>query len=99
MWWSATGCRGRSWRCATGSGWSSGTAGTWRNSTVRGRAEVMRRVMMTIAGGVSWCTLALAAHAQAAGQGERVGERVGELLGGWARSLYIGIAAIVALVF
>ena len=41
----------------------------------------------------------LAAPALAAGDGERVGENVGKLLGGWAQSLYIGIAAIVALVF
>jgi hypothetical protein len=33
------------------------------------------------------------------GQGERVGENIGDLLGGWAKSLYVGIAAIVALVF
>jgi len=28
-----------------------------------------------------------------------VGENVGHLLGGWARSMYVGIAAVVALVF
>jgi hypothetical protein len=41
----------------------------------------------------------VAAPALAAGDGERVGENVGDLLGGWAKSLYIGIAAVVALVF
>src|SRR5918993_2543047 len=41
----------------------------------------------------------LAAPAWAAGDGERIGENVGDLLGGWAKSLYIGIAAVVALVF
>jgi hypothetical protein len=41
----------------------------------------------------------LVAPAYAAGDGERVGENVGHLLGGWARSLYVGIAAIVALMF
>jgi hypothetical protein len=41
----------------------------------------------------------LAAPAWAAGDGERVGENVGNLLGGWAKSLYVGIAAVVALVF
>ena len=45
-----------------------------------------------------WCALA-AAPAWAAGQGERVGENVGDLLGGWAKSLYVGIAGVVALVF
>jgi hypothetical protein len=28
-----------------------------------------------------------------------VGENIGNLLGGWARSLYLGIAAVVALMF
>ena len=41
----------------------------------------------------------LTASALAAGDGERVGENVGDLLGGWAKSLYVGIAAVVALVF
>ena len=41
----------------------------------------------------------LAAPAWAAGDGERIGENVGDLLGGWAKSLYIGIAAVGALVF
>jgi hypothetical protein len=41
----------------------------------------------------------LVAPAYAAGNGEKVGENVGHLLGGWARSLYVGIAAVVALVF
>jgi hypothetical protein len=41
----------------------------------------------------------LVASAYAAGDGERVGENVGHLLGGWAKSLYVGIAAIVALMF
>jgi hypothetical protein len=34
-----------------------------------------------------------------AATGEQVGQNVGNLLGGWARSLYIGIAACVALMF
>ena len=41
----------------------------------------------------------MAAAALAQGDGERVGENVGELLGGWAKSLYVGIAAVVALMF
>ena len=45
-----------------------------------------------------WAWL-LAAPAYAAGDGERVGENVGHLLGGWAKSLYVGIAAVVALMF
>jgi hypothetical protein len=57
----------------------------------------MRRVLFGSAI-VLWGWL-LPASAQAAGDGERIGENVGHLLGGWAKSLYVGIAAIVALVF
>lgn len=31
--------------------------------------------------------------------GQRVGENIGDLLGGWAKSLYVGIAGLVALMF
>ena len=34
-----------------------------------------------------------------AGDGERVGENISHLLGTWAKSLYIGVAAIVAIMF
>jgi hypothetical protein len=44
-------------------------------------------------------TLLAAAPAWAAGDGERVGENIGDLLGGWAKSLYVGIAGVVALMF
>jgi hypothetical protein len=40
-----------------------------------------------------------AASSALAQQGERVGDNLGDLLSGWARPLYIGIAAIIALVF
>src|SRR3954462_6441820 len=43
--------------------------------------------------------LVLVAPVFAAGEGEKVGENIGNLLGGWAKSLYVGIAAVVALVF
>ena len=46
-----------------------------------------------------WVSLMLVTPALAAGDGERVGENVGKLLGGWAKSLYVGITAIVALMF
>ena len=46
---------------------------------------------------VSWWLLAPVALAQ--GDGEKVGENIGNLLGGWAKSLYVGIAAVVALMF
>jgi Kef-type K+ transport system membrane component KefB len=52
-----------------------------------------------VAVGIAWVSLMLVTPALAAGDGERVGENVGKLLGGWARSLYVGIAAIVALMF
>ena len=41
----------------------------------------------------------MTAPAWAAGDGEKVGENIGNLLGGWAKSLYVGIAAVVALMF
>src|SRR3954453_20605023 len=44
-------------------------------------------------------SLMVVTPALAAGDGERVGQNVGRLLGGWARSLYVGITAVVALVF
>ena len=44
-----------------------------------------------------WAWL-LAAPAYA-GNGERVGENISHLLGTWAKSLYIGVAAIVAIMF
>jgi hypothetical protein len=46
-----------------------------------------------------WASLMLVTPALAAGDGERVGENVGKLLGSWAKSLYVGITAIVALMF
>jgi hypothetical protein len=58
----------------------------------------MRRVMWTaLVGAAVW--VLTAAPAYAAGDGERVGENVGELLGGWAKSLFMGIAGLVALIF
>ena len=57
----------------------------------------MRKLVM--AATVTVCTWAVSASAWAAGDGEKVGENIGKLLGGWAKSLYVGIAAVVALVF
>ena len=45
----------------------------------------------------SW--LLLAGSALAAGDGERVGKNLGDMLGGWSKSLYLGIAGLVALMF
>lgn len=39
------------------------------------------------------------ALAASGGGGEQVGENLGNLLGGWAKSLYAGIAGIVAVMF
>lgn len=58
----------------------------------------MRKVLYVLWTTV-WSWVLMAPAAVAAGDGERVGENVGNLLGGWARSLYVGIAAIVALLF
>jgi hypothetical protein len=44
-------------------------------------------------------SLVLVSPVLAAGQGERVGQNIGNLLGGWAKNLYVGIAAVVALMF
>jgi hypothetical protein len=57
----------------------------------------MRRVLHWLLAGVF--TLVAATPAWAAGDGERVGENIGDLLGGWAKSLYVGIAGVVALMF
>ncbi len=57
----------------------------------------MRKFVVSAAA-VVW-SLMLAAPVWAAGEGEKVGENVGNLLGGWAKSLYVGIAAVVALMF
>jgi hypothetical protein len=57
----------------------------------------MRRLVYWTAPAVWW--FLTAAPALAAGDGERVGENVGDLLGGWAKSLYVGIGAVVAVMF
>src|SRR5215470_7537534 len=54
-------------------------------------------IAVTVA--IVWLSLMVVSPALAAGDGERVGENVGRLLGGWAKSLYVGITAIVALLF
>jgi hypothetical protein len=59
----------------------------------------MRKVMVSVLAGVTGGFLALAGPAAAAGGGERVGENVGDLLGGWSKSLFLGIAGLVALLF
>ena len=46
-----------------------------------------------------WAWVLMAPVALAQGDGEKVGENIGNLLGGWAKSLYVGIAAVVALMF
>jgi hypothetical protein len=57
----------------------------------------MRKVVCSLATVILW--LVLVGPAFAAGSGERVGQNIGNLIGGWAKSLYIGIAALVALMF
>lgn len=53
-----------------------------------------------IGAAVTACTWSVAASAWAQkGDGEKVGENIGKLLGGWAQSLYVGITAVVALMF
>jgi hypothetical protein len=57
----------------------------------------MRKFAMAAA--VAVCSWTVAVPAWAAGDGEKVGENIGNLLGGWAKNLYVGIAAVVALMF
>src|SRR5436190_15014568 len=57
----------------------------------------MRKVLGGSVTTMVW--LVLVAPVYAAGDGEKVGQNIGNLLGGWAKSLYVGIAAVVALVF
>ena len=54
-------------------------------------------VMAAIVFACTWSVAGSAALAQ--GDGEKIGDNVGKLLGGWAKSLYVGIAAVVALMF
>ena len=58
----------------------------------------MRKLIVTSATS-AWAWLVLVPVALAAGDGEKVGQNLGHLLGGWARSLYLGIAGLVALMF
>ena len=61
---------------------------------------MMRCKFRAVAVFATWVLLSVvSAPALAKGEGERVGENLGDLLGGWAKSLYVGIAALVALVF
>jgi hypothetical protein len=59
----------------------------------------VRRLMSRVAVLATGWLLSLPGVAVAAGDGEQVGENLGELLGSWAKNLYLGIAALVALVF
>src|SRR3954468_3664656 len=59
----------------------------------------MRRLMASTAGMAGALWLLWVARAMAAGDGERVGRNLGHLLGGWAQSLFVGIAGLVALMF
>ena len=47
---------------------------------------------------VGWLGV-LVAPVAAQGDGERVGKNLGDMLGGWSKSLYLGIAGLVALMF
>lgn len=57
--------------------------------------KVLRGAAVTAIG---WALMAPAAMA-AQGDGEKIGSNLGHLLSGWSRSLYAGIASIIALVF
>src|SRR5215207_8937265 len=55
--------------------------------------------MGSVAATATWWFVVLVSPALARGDGERVGENLGNMLGGWAKSLYLGIAGLVALIF
>jgi hypothetical protein len=57
------------------------------------------RKLIAMSATSAWAWLILVPAALAAGDGEKVGQNLGHLLGGWARSLYLGIAGLVALMF
>lgn len=57
--------------------------------------KVLRGAAVTAIG---WALMAPAAMA-AQGDGEKIGSNLGHLLGSWSRSLYLGIAGLIALVF
>jgi hypothetical protein len=54
---------------------------------------------MIVTGWVLVASWLVVPAAWAAGDGEKVGENLGDLLGGWSKSLYLGIAGLVALLF
>jgi hypothetical protein len=56
----------------------------------------MRRFVVVVVG---WLMVLPAQAFAASGGGEQVGENLGHMLGGWAKSLYAGIAAVVAIMF
>jgi hypothetical protein len=56
----------------------------------------MRRLVVA---SVAWLLLLTGSALAASGGGEQVGKNLGDLLGGWAKSLYAGIAGIVAVMF
>jgi hypothetical protein len=57
------------------------------------------RKLIAMSATSAWAWLILVPAALAAGDGEKVGQNLGHLLSGWARSLYLGIAGLVALMF
>ena len=61
----------------------------------------MRGLVTTVMATVYWllATAGSALAASSGGSGEQVGENLGNMLGGWAKSLYAGIAGIVAVMF
>jgi hypothetical protein len=60
----------------------------------------MRKITLAATSLTVWLGAATANIAAAAsGGGDQVGQNLGHMLGGWAKSLYAGIAAIVAVMF
>jgi hypothetical protein len=56
-------------------------------------------LVATVTATVYWLLAAAGSALAAGGGGEQVGQNLGNMLGGWAKSLYAGIAGIVAVMF
>jgi hypothetical protein len=56
----------------------------------------MRRLVVAV---VVWLLVLSGSAFAASGGGEQVGQHLGDLLGGWAKSLFAGVTAIVSVMF
>lgn len=67
-------------------------------AATRHTGAAMRRIALLTASLTTW----LAVHVTTitfAASGDKIGQNLGDMLGGWAKSLYAGIAALIAVMF